>query len=196
MNKNRHLHLLQTALLLTGLLLLSGCTAIIDGATNKPIETDPGKRSFGTYLDDENLELIAGVNIRKADPYLKLAHVNVTSFNNIILLTGQVPTVELKLLAEKTAAKVNTVRKVYNELQIKGNTALLVRTNDTWLGAKVKTAFIGDKMISSSKIKTVVEDSVLYLMGLSTKTQADYITEVSSNIAGIQEVVRVFEYID
>lgn len=175
----------NTSALLTLLLCLSGCTTIIDNTTSKPIESDPGKRSFGTYLDDQKLEVIAGVNINKADPALKLAHVNVTSYNNILLLTGQTPSQELKILAEQTAAKVNTVRKVYNELQIKGNTALLVRTNDTWLATKVKAVFIADKIIKSSKIKIIVEDGVVYLMGLATQAEATYATEVTSNITEI-----------
>jgi osmotically-inducible protein OsmY len=83
--------------LVTTLLYVSACTTIIDSATNQPIETDPGERSFGTYLDDQRLEIIASVNINKADPDLRLAHIDVTSFNNVILLTGQVPTNKLKL---------------------------------------------------------------------------------------------------
>jgi osmotically-inducible protein OsmY len=181
--------------LLTTLLCLSACTTIIDKATNQPIETDPGERSFGTYLDDQRLEVIASVNINKANPELRLAHVDVTSFNNIILLTGQVPTEQLKALAKQTTEKVNTVRKVYNELQIKGNTALLVRTNDSWLSTKVKGVFITDDIIDSSKVKVIVEDGVVYLMGLLTQTEADYASSVASSITGVQEVVKVFEYI-
>lgn len=183
-------------LLLAAVLGISSCTTLVESTTSGPIESDPGKRSFGTYLDDQRLEVIAGVNIKKADPSLKESNITVTSFNNILLLTGQVTDATLKQLAEQTAAKVNTVRKVYNEIQIKGNTALLVRTNDTLLTAKVKAVFIADEMINSSKIKIEVEDGVIYLMGLMTKTEADYVTNVASNIGGIQEVVKVFEYID
>lgn len=182
-------------LFLTALFCLSGCATIIDSTTNQPIETDPGKRSFGTYLDDERLEVIASVNINKASPDLKLAHVNVTSFNNILLLTGQVPSNEMKVLAQQTSEKINTVRKVYNELQVKGNTGLLVRTNDSWLSTKVKAVFIADDIVDSSKIKVVVEDGVVYLMGLLTQAEADYATEIASNIIGVQEVVKAFEYI-
>lgn len=187
---------LNTLGLIGTLACLSACTTILDSTTNQPIETDPGERSFGTYLDDQRLEVIASVNINKADPELRLAHVNVTSFNNIILLTGQVPTAELKALAQQTSEKIHTVRKVYNELQIKGNTALLVRTNDSWLSTKVKGAFIADDIIDSSKIKVIVEDGIIYLMGLLTKTEADYAAGVASSISGAQEVVKVFEYID
>jgi osmotically-inducible protein OsmY len=181
--------------LLATLLMLSGCTTILDNTTNQPIETDPGERSFGTYLDDQRLEVIASVNINKADPELRLAHIDVTSFNNIILLSGQVPTESLKTLAQQTTERINNVTKVYNELQIKGNTALLVRTNDSWLSTKVKAVFIADDFIDSSKVKVIVEDGVVYLMGLLTQTEAEHATEVASTITGVQEVVKVFEYV-
>ena len=147
-----------SSLLLTITLSITSCTTILDRTTSGPIDTDPGERTLGTYLDDERLEVILGVNINKADPELKLAHIDVTSFNNIVLLTGQVPTPELKALAGDTASQVNMVKKVHNELQIKGNTALLVRTNDTWLSTKVKAVHIADKLIDSSKVKVIVED--------------------------------------
>ena len=102
-----------STLLLATTLALSSCTAILDRTTSEPINSDPGERTLGTYLDDERLEVIVGVNINKADPQLKLAHVDVTSFNKIILLTGQVTTQELKLLAGDTASKVNMVKKVH-----------------------------------------------------------------------------------
>ncbi|MFT7387918.1 MAG: osmotically-inducible protein OsmY [Candidatus Endobugula sp.] len=191
----KYMKLYTRLTLVTTLLYVSACTTIIDSATNQPIETDPGERSFGTYLDDQRLEIIASVNINKADPDLRLAHIDVTSFNNVILLTGQVPTNELKLLAKLTTDKVNGVKKVYNELQIKGNTALLVRTNDSWLSTKVKGVFIADDIIDSSKVKVIVEDGVVYLMGLLTQTEADYVASVASSITGVQEVVKVFEYI-
>lgn len=184
-----------SAIFIASILLVTGCTTIVDSATNQPIQTDPGKRSFGTYLDDQRLEVIAGVNINKASPDLKLSNITVTSVNNILLLTGQVPTEELKVLAKQTAEQINSVRNVYNELQVKGNTALLVRTNDTWLAAKIKTAYIADEIIQSTKVKLIVEDGVVYLMGKLTQTEADYVTNVTSNIGGVQEVVKVFEYI-
>jgi len=185
-----------TLLLLTILLNISSCTTILDKTTSEPIVSDPGKRTLGTYLDDQRLEVIVSVNLNKADPQLKLSHVDVTSFNNIILLTGQVPTQELKLLASSTAKAVNMVEKVYNELQIKGNTALLVRSNDVWLNTKIKAAYLTDNIINSSKVKVVVEDGVAYLMGIATRAEADYIADVTSRISGIQEVVKVFEYIN
>jgi osmotically-inducible protein OsmY len=187
----------QSITLITCLLLfISGCTTIVDATTKEPIQPDPSKRSFGTYIDDKRLQVIIGVNIRKADPELKQSHINVTSFNGVVLLTGQVPTQELRTLAAQTATNVNTVRQVHNELQVKGNTAILSRTNDSWLATKTKSALIANKDIKSLKVKTIVEDGVVYLMGLVSQAEANNIANVVSNIGGVKEVVRVFEYID
>ncbi|MGH1542036.1 MAG: BON domain-containing protein [Arenicella sp.] len=188
----------QTTLTFIALLaiILNGCTTIVDATTKDPIQPDPSQRSLGTYIDDKRLQVIIGVNLRKADPALKQSHINVTSFNGVVLLSGQVPTQEMRLLAAQTASQVTSVRQVHNELQVKGNTAILARTNDSWLATKVKSVLIANKDIKSLKIKTVVEDGVVYLMGLVTQAEANNIANVVSNIGGIKEVVRVFEYIN
>jgi osmotically-inducible protein OsmY len=187
---------LLTFMTLSLAFLLHGCTSIVDATTKEPINPDPGKRSLGTYVDDKRLQVIVGVNIRKADPALKLSHIEVTSFNGVILLTGQVPTEALRQLAGQTAKAVNTVRQVHNELQARDNTAFLSRSNDTWLATKVKSNLIADKEIKGLRIKTIVEDGVVYLMGLVAQSEASKIANIVSNIGGVKEVVRVFEYID
>ncbi len=174
--------------------IIYGCTSIVDSTTKEPIQPDPGQRSLGTYIDDKRLQVIVGVNIRKADIRLKQSNINVTSFNGIVLLTGQVPTQELRLLAAQTASSVNGVRQAYNELQITGNTSFLSRTNDTWLSTKVKTVLLGDENIKGLRVKVIVEDGVVYLMGLLTQQEADIAANLVSNTGGVKEVVRVFEY--
>lgn len=182
--------------LLTITTLLYGCTSIVDATTSEPIKTEPGKRTFGTYVDDKRLEVIIGVNIRKADPGLKRSHIEITSFNGVILLTGQVPDAALKQLATETTTGIDTVRKIHNELQIKGNTSFLTRTSDTWLATKVKATLLNDEQIKGLNIKNIVEDGTVYLMGLVTFEESNQIANVVSNIGGVKEVVKVFEYID
>lgn len=177
-------------------IMLNACTTLVDATTKAPIQPDPSKRTLGTYIDDKRLQLIIGVNLRKADPALKQSHINVTSFNGVVLLSGQVPTQAMRLLAAQTASEVHSVRQVHNELQIKGNIAMLARTNDAWLATKVKSVLLANQDIQSRKVKAVVDDGVVYLMGLATQAQANKIANVVSNIGGIKEVVRVFEYID
>lgn len=182
-------------LLIIIITLISGCTTFVDATTKEPIQPDPSQRSFGTYIDDKRLQVIVGVNIRKADTRLRQSsNINVTSFNGVVLLTGQVPAPELRILAGETATKVNGVRQVHNELQMQGNLPFLARSNDTWLGTKVKTVLLADNQVKGLKIKVVVENAVVYLMGLATQEEANIAANLTSNVGGVKEVVRVFEY--
>ncbi|MFV8782245.1 BON domain-containing protein [Microbulbifer sp. SA54] len=176
--------------------LLGGCATVLDATHDGPIQPDPGERTFGTYIDDQQLETITKVNIGKAHPALKAANIDVTSFNGVILLTGQVPDNELRNLAGRTAQQAHSVRQVYNEIQVRGTTSVLARTSDTWLTAKVKGVLLADKEIDSSRIKIITENGVVYLMGLLTRQEAENAAEVARTVGGVQKVVKAVEYID
>lgn len=176
--------------------LLGGCATVLDATHDGPIQPDPGERSFGTYIDDQQLETITKVNIGKAHPTLKQANIDVTSFNGVILLTGQVPDNELRNLAGRTAQQVHSVRQVYNEIQVRGTTSVLARTSDTWLTTKVKGVLMTDKEVDSSRIKIITENGVVYLMGLLTRQEAENAAEVARTVGGVQKVVKAVEYID
>ncbi len=118
-------------LLLAGMLALSGCTSIIHATTDEPIKPDPSSTSLGTDIDDWQMETLIGVNIKKAHADLESAHVNITAYNGVILLTGEVATGDLRTLAGDTARKFRGVRQVHNELQIRTPTSLISRSNDT-----------------------------------------------------------------
>ncbi|QKX18853.1 BON domain-containing protein [Microbulbifer sp. YPW1] len=176
--------------------ILSGCATVLDATHDGPIQPDPGERTFGTYIDDQQLETITKVNIGKAHPQLKAANIDVTSFNGVVLLTGQVPSNELRNLAGGTAQQVHSVRQVYNEIQVRGTTSMLARTSDTWLTTKVKSVLVTDKEIDSGRIKVITENGVVYLMGLLTRHEAENAAEKARTVGGVQKVVKAVEYID
>lgn len=175
---------------------LAGCVTVLDATTDGPIRRDPGKRTLGNYIDDKQLKTIISVNLNKADPLLEDANIDVTVYNGLVLLTGQVPTKELREEAGKVARELNNVRQVYNELQVLPNTAFLSRTNDSWLATKVRTKLMAHKDIDSSRVIVVVENSTVYLMGLLTRIQAEKITDVVRTTKGVSKVVRAIEYIE
>lgn len=177
-------------------LLLSSCVSLIDATTSTPIAAEPGERSFGNYIDDKRIETVVAVNLRKADPELRAAHISVISFNGVVLLVGQVATSNHRDQAADIAQAVQEVRQVHNELTVSGAISLLARTNDSWLTAKIKTKFIFKGGLDSGRIKIVTENGVVYLMGLMTHAEADTAVDVARNSSGIQKIVRVFEYID
>jgi osmotically-inducible protein OsmY len=180
------------------MLCLSACADVIS-ATNgrQAIQEDRGRRTLGTVVDDSSIETTIGVNLRAADPALRDAHINVTSFNRVVLLVGQVPTQDVKNLATRVALSANSsIKAVHNELEVAGATSFFSRSNDAWLSTKLKTLMLADSSISGLRTKVVTENGVVYLMGLVTQQEADMTVDLVSNTRGVTKVVRAFEYIN
>ena len=183
--------------LLFGLLLaLNGCVTMLDATSDGPIEPDPGKRTFGAYLDDQRLEAMIQVNLRKADPGLADAHVNVKSFNGVVLLTGEVSSNDLRQAAGETVRSISKVRQVHNELLVQSNATFFSRTNDNWIATKLRSKILVNHDIQSDRVKTVVENRVVFLMGLLTREEANLVSSIAAGISGVEKVVRVIEYIE
>ena len=178
------------------LIMLTGCTTIIHEIRDEPFQPDPTRTSLGADLDDFQIETAVGVNIKKAHPQLESAHVNVHSFNSVVLLTGEVASENLRALAGETARRFRGVRQVHNELQVQPETSLTIRAGDSWLTTKVKSKLIANKGLDSSKVKVVTENGVVYLMGLVFPREADIATQIARTTKGVRRVVKVFEYPD
>ena len=176
-------------------MVLSGCVTIVDATHDGPIETDPSKRSFGQYIDDKKLKTVAAVNIKKADPALAQARIRVATYQNMVLLTGQVPSVNLKQQAGKTVREISGVRQVFNELEVAEKTRFFNRTKDAWIKTKIKTKLIANSEIESSRVDVIVENKTVYLMGVITQEQSELITDVIKKTRGVKKVVRAIEYI-
>lgn len=177
-------------LMIVIVLALQGCSALIPASENY------GKRSFGTWWDDQMTESRARKIIRAAHPDLEEAHFDVTSFNGVVLITGQVPSEEARKIASDKAADLRHVKTVHNELKVAGPTSMIARSNDSWLATKVKTGLLADSAIEGNRIKVVTEDGVVYLMGLLTRDEAEFAVERARKVYGVQKIVKVFEYIN
>lgn len=174
---------------------LSGCVSILDATTPGPIKQQKGKRSFGTYLDDRKLTTTTTVNIRKSDPLLAESHIVVTSFNSIVLLTGDVPNLGLKALAGEVARNVEGARQVYNEIQVRPKSSFFSRSSDKVLLKKIQSSLLLTKGIDSDRVKVIVEDDIVYLMGSLSLSEAEAITEIVKATKGVKKVIRVIEYL-
>ncbi len=184
-------------LVLLGLILVStGCTTVVHKITDKPFEPDPMETSLGTDIDDFQIEMLVGVNIKKAHPQLENAHININSYNGVILLTGEVASDSLRKLAGDTARHYRGVRLVHNQLQIQGTASMLSRANDTWLSTKVRSKLLARNDIDSGKIKVVTESGVIYLMGIVTPVMAEKAVSIARTTGGARRVVKVFEYVE
>lgn len=188
---------LAAVLLLTLLTGLPGCARLMGAVSDdEGIEQAPTDRTMGRVIDDELLENIALVNIRKARPGLAESHLGVTSFNGVVLLTGQVRAPELRQRAEEVVRELRNVRRVYNEIEVAGPTSLLTRSGDTWVTSKVKTKLLASDAAPGRDIKVVTENGVVYLLGLVSRDDADAAAEIARNTGGVRKVVRMFEYVD
>lgn len=149
------------------------------------------RRTTGTQVEDEGIEL------RSANRLSELlgdrGHVNVTSFNRQVLLTGEVPSAQDRQRVEQVVLGVENVRSVVNDLAVMPPTSLGQRSNDTFITGKVRASLVDAKDLSASAFKVVTERNVVYLMGRVTPREAQRATEIARGVSGVSKVVRVFE---
>ena len=176
--------------------MLAGCTEIIHVTTEEPIKSAPEEISLGTDIDDWEIETLIGVNIKKSSPELEKAHININSYNRVVLLTGQAPSPEARSLAARVANSYRGVRLVHNDISVSGPTSFISRTNDAWLSTKVKTKLMAHEEIKSSSIKVVTENGVVYLMGLISREKGKIAIQIASETGGAVRVVSALEYTD
>jgi osmotically-inducible protein OsmY len=173
--------------------LLGGCLPVLIGAgAGAAYSSLEDRRAAGAQLDDEGIELRTGNRI--SDRYGDAAHVNVTSYNRSVLLTGEVPDAEARAAAERIARAVPNVRGVANELEIAGASSLSARTNDSFVTSKVKGRFLDARRFNPIHVKVVTEAGVVYLLGTVTDREADDAVELARTVAGVRKVVKIFEY--
>jgi osmotically-inducible protein OsmY len=183
------------AFLACGSILLSGCVPlVIAGAAGGAALVVADRRSVGAQTDDEAIELKMANNIGAG--YGDRVHVNVTSYNGIVLLTGEVPTPELKRSVEEIAKSTAKVRSVSDELSVGPVSSIGSRTNDSYITSKVKARFVEANKFAPNHVKVVTERQVVYLMGLVRRTEADTAAQIAATTSGVVRVVKLFEYID
>lgn len=172
---------------------LQGCVPVV--ATGVAVGTlaTLDRRSYGTQLEDQEIMLRA--QRRLGEKLGERAYVYVTSYNRIVLLTGDAADERIKAEAEQIVRGVRNVREVANELKIGPITSGAVHANDTFITTKVKARFVDGKKFSPNLVKVVTEAGTVYLMGMVTSTEADAATEIARRTDGVQRVVRVFELI-
>ena len=178
-------------------LALAGCSSVLTATRDDPIADNRGTRTIGSTIDDSLIETKAAVNIAKAHPDLdQNSHVVVASYNGVVLLAGQTPRNEQKQMAEQGASSVQRVKRVHNELQVLQPSSALARSHDTWLTTKIKTQMLADNSVPGSRIKVITENGIVYLLGLVTRQEGNRATALVQSVAGVQRIVKLFEYID
>ena len=172
---------------------LSACVPLVVGGAVVGTLVVIDRRTSGTQLEDEGIEFRASNRIKEVIG--DKGHVNVTSYNRQVLLTGEVPTAKDRELVEKAVAGVDNVRSVVNELAVMPNSTLTQRSNDVLITGKVKASFVDAKDISLNAFKIVTERNTVFLMGRVTPREVARATEIARGVGGVEKVVRVFEII-
>jgi osmotically-inducible protein OsmY len=152
------------------------------------------RRTVGSMIDDQTIELRAQSKVSQIPEVRDYAHISVTSYNNIVLLTGQVPYDYVKDQISDSVNGVPGVRRVFNELTVAESNSLLQRSKDSWITTKVKTALLAQGHIDPTRIKVITENDVVYLLGLVNFQEAEIASEIAQTTSGVKEVIRAFEY--
>jgi osmotically-inducible protein OsmY len=180
--------------------LLCGCApVVVGGAVAGGAVVANSRRSPGAIVNDETIELKARLAILEDSELNSQVHVEITSYNEIVLLTGEAPTAKLRTQVEDIVKQIPMVRLIHNEMTIAAPSSLMTRASDSLVTAKVKTEILGINNIegfNGTRVKVVTNNGTVYLMGLVTHKEADAVTEVARQVGGVQRVVKVFEYID
>lgn len=173
-------------------MLLGGCAAVVVGGAavgTAMVATD--RRTSGTQLEDQNIELKALTRI--SETVGDRGHVNVTSYNRMVLLTGEVASEADRTALEQGIGRIEGVRSIVNELAVMGSSSFTARSNDTVLTSMVKASFVDAKDLQSNAFKVITERATVYLMGRVTEREAARAAELARGVSGVQKVVRVFD---
>ena len=156
-------------------------------------------RTTGTFIEDFSIERKVAKFLKKDSELKEKTNVNATSYNESLLLTGQVPNQRLRDRVIKKASKVRKVRKVHDYLTIASPSSVMSRSNDSYLTTKVKTMILAtalfkkEKNVEVDRIKVVTENSVVFLLGVVTKEQADTARKIARETPGVQKVISLWE---
>lgn len=173
---------------------LQGCFPVVAAGVGTGVLMAQDRRTNDVFIDDQKIETRALENI---DKQIKgVMHVNVTSFNHGVLISGEVPDQSTKDEIGKIISGIAGVRNVNNELAVSPTSSLASRSNDSLITSRVKLRFLQDRHFNAEHIKVVTENSTVFLMGIVNHAEADAATEVARTTQGVKQVIRMFDYLD
>lgn len=190
--QTRRLSLLVVGVVLAGA-GLSACAPLLVGGAVVTGMSAADRRTTGSQIEDERIETRGGTRIR--EHLGERVHINITSYNRQVLLTGEVPSEQDKQLAEQVISRIENVRSITNELAVLGPSTLTQRSSDALVTGRVKANLIDARDLNASAFKVVTERGVVYLLGRVTAREADRATDIARRTSGVQKVVRLFELI-
>ena len=179
--------------LLSLLWALQGCTAAAVGGALGGAVVVQDRRTTGSVIEDQAIEVKARLALRREADVNRRVHANFTSFNRVLLVTGETPTEELRDRVHEIVRNIENVRRVHNELILAAPSAMLARSSDTYVTAKVKSKFAVHGELNPWRVKVVTENGTTFLLGIVAGAEAELATQIARNTSGVERVVRLFE---
>jgi osmotically-inducible protein OsmY len=174
-------------------LSLPGCAPVLVGAgAASALSMSEDRRSSGAQLDDQSIEWRAASRI--GERFGSKSHVNITSYNRAVLLTGEVPDERTRTEVDALVRSVPSVQSSTNELVVSEPTSLGSRTSDSYITSKIKTRFLDANKFNAMQVKVVTEAGVVYVLGVVTEKEAEDAVEIARTTGGVRKVVKMFEY--
>ena len=184
--------------LLAGQLLLSGCAPVVVGGAATTATVAHDRRTTGSVVEDQAIELRIKNRFNEDAQIDQQTHINVTSYDGIVLLSGEAPSEALRTRAGQIAREAEKVRRVHNEIQLAAPSSMMTRSSDSWITTKVKSSLFGVKIegFDPTSVKVVTENGTVFLMGLVSQAEAAAATDQARQVSGVQRIVKLFEYVD
>ena len=192
--------MIQRFLILTAIFasvtLAQGCAPVIVAGGATAAAAAGERRTLGAFVDDGSIEIKARKALNDERDFGDDVHINITSMNGIVLLTGETTTEDKRERAMALIQPIPGIRRIVSEIRVAEPRAFAYTTHDGWITSKVKAKLLGTEGLPSNQIKVVTENSVVYLMGLVKQQEGDMAAEATRSVGGITRVVKLFEYLD
>ncbi|WP_404401423.1 divisome-associated lipoprotein YraP [Idiomarina seosinensis] len=179
------------AVILTSLAMLNGCAVVATGAAAVGIKSIADPRTIGSQIDDQTIEMKANAKLGNDDK-LKDFRLRTVSYDQKVLLIGQVPDEQLRQRAKEVIDDTNGVVKIFNQIRLTSQAGLSVQAADSWITSQVKLKLAADDDVRASHIKVVTENGEVFLLGLVGSEQADKAVEIARNVKGVERVIKAF----
>lgn len=192
----QHSHSLTIAAMIV---LLQACAPLLVGGAATGASVAHDRRTAGSVVEDQAIEMKAATELNAQPELKRQGHINVTSFNMIVLVSGEAPSEALRQRAGEVIGRIDKVRRVHNEVVVAAPSALMSRSSDSLITAKVKTSLFSVKGYESfdpTRVKVVTENGTVFLMGILSRAEGEATARAASKVGGVQRVVKLFEYLD
>jgi osmotically-inducible protein OsmY len=174
-------------------LLLQACAAAVVAGGASAVTSASDRRTLGSQIDDSSIVVKAERALEANKTLEEKAHINVNSYNGILLLTGQAPNQDLVDTASQLVQGIQGIKDVQNQIRVGNPISFTTRSRDSWITTRVKSLLVADKEISALNIKVITESGEVFLMGLVSSTEADKAVEIARHVNGVSRVVKAFE---